>query len=142
MKKFLTKNLALEKYNLSHEQLDKLISNGIVTAYELESCNDDPKLIVYNDDLANYLADQKVKPEQFLHLRNSQMSLNQASRKYEVYSATVSSWVKKGLISYQVEKNKKLVNEADVAYLVALSKAKKIRQGRRFVPPDKLPSNI
>jgi len=45
-------------------------------------------------------------------------------------------WVRQGLLPYQAEKNKKLVDEADLAYLVNLSQAKKIRQGRKFTVPN------
>jgi len=136
MKKFLTKNRALKKYKLKPEKLDSLIKKGTVTAYVLESCKDEPKTIVYDDDLAAYSADQSIKPEHFYSLRGNFLTLNAASRKYDVHLSAVSRWVRQGLLPYQAEKNKKLVDEADLAYLVNLSQAKKIRQGRKFTVPN------
>ena len=94
--------------------------------------NGDEQIALYDDDLAAYVAERDITPDKFNHLRGNLLGMNEAGLKYRVSASTVSRWAGQGILKVQDESGmKKLVDEADVAYLAALGRAKKMRPGKK-----------
>lgn len=131
-KLYLTKTEALERYPLDPDELEGLIREERVT-YVTVADQGQEILGVYDDDLAAYVAERDITPEKFKHLRGNLLNLNQASLEYKLTSSTLSRWVQQGVIEVKKEEGvEKFVDEADVAYIAALAKAKKIRKGKKL----------
>lgn len=88
---------------------------------------------VYDDDLSAYVADRDITPDKFAHLRGNLLGLTEAGLKYNVAPGVVSGWVQQGRLDIKghAERNKKLIDEADIAYLVAVGRAKGMRPGKK-----------
>ncbi len=131
MKTYLSRAEALTRYPLTETELDRLLDQGRVNTVNL-LCEGKPQLILYDDDLAAYVAERDITPAKFDHLRGNLLGMNEAGLKYGVTSATISRWVAQGKLEVKGEElNKKLVDEADIAYLSALGRAKKMRPGKK-----------
>lgn len=129
MKTYLTRAEALRRYEITETELDQLAEQ--LDAVRLLD-NGGEKLAFYDDDLAAYVADRDITPEKFDHLRGNLLGIGEAARKYELGHGTISRWIKQDHLDVKdTDKNKKLVDEADVAYLVALGQAKKMRPGKK-----------
>lgn len=133
MKTYLVREQALRTYKLSEPELDGLIEqNKVDTALIIngEGCE---HIAVYDDDLAAYTADRDITPDKFKHLSGNLLSMTEASFKYRVDVSVISSWVRQGLLQVKDTgmRNKKYVDEADIAYLVELGRAKKMRPGKK-----------
>ena len=131
MKLYLTRAQALENYKISETELDNLIETDQANAILVET-NGDRVLAIYDDDLAAYVAERDITPEKFNHLRGNLLGMAEAGLKYNVNPRTVSRWASQGVLDIKKEDGlKKLVDEADVAYLAALGRAKKMRPGKK-----------
>jgi hypothetical protein len=131
MKLYLTKKQALENYPLTEEELNDLIETNQVDAV-LVADNGDKRLALYDDDLAAYIAERDITPEKFNHLRGNLLGMTEAGLKHGVSSSTISRWVNQGVLDVKGQDGlKKLVDEADVAYLTKLGRAKKMRPGKK-----------
>jgi len=131
MKLYLTREQALRAYPIKEDELDRLVETDKLDAIWL---NDDGKLLlaIYDDSLAEYVAERDITPDKFDHLRGNLLGVGEAARKYKKSPGALSHWIKQDNLKIQgYDKNKKLVDEADVAYLVTLGKAKKIRPGKK-----------
>jgi len=126
MKIYKTLQDAAEKYNIEPERLQELVDQGEVRSGMLGD-----ELIVLEDDVRTYVAERDVTREQFKHLEGVEIGVNQAAIKYRFTGVTISDWVKRGKIRLiRQQGNRKLINEADVAYARALADIKGIRSGR------------
>jgi hypothetical protein len=126
MKVYKTLQDAADQYNVAPEKLQELIDRGDVRAGML-----DDELIVLEDDVRTYVAERNVTREQFEHLEGVEISLNQAAIRYRFSTVVLSDWVRRGHVRFvRQQRNKKLVNEADVAYARALADIKGMRSGR------------
>jgi hypothetical protein len=132
MKLYLTRTQALENYKITEKELDNLIETGQVNAILVET-NGDRTLAIYDDDLAAYVAERDITPEKFDHLRNNFLGIGEAGLKYGVAPTVISGWIKQGKLEVKGsgERNKKLLDEAEVAFLVELGRAKKMRPGKK-----------
>lgn len=131
MKTYLSRAEALTRYPLTETELDRLLAQGRVNTVNLV-CHDGPQLIFYDDDLAAYVAERDITPAKFDHLRGHLLGIGEAAREYKINSNTISRWAAQGKLGIKGEElNKKLVDEADVAYLAALGRAKKMRPGKK-----------
>lgn len=131
MKTYLSRVESLKRYPLSPAELDRLLAEGRVNTVNLVS-DDGPQLIFYDDDLAAYVAERDITPAKFDNLRGHLMGIGEAAREYKLGQGTISQWAKQGKLEIKGEEaNKKLVDEADVAYLAALGRAKKMRPGKK-----------
>jgi hypothetical protein len=126
MKIYKTLQDAAEKYNIEPERLQELVDQGDVRSGMLGD-----ELIVLEDDVRTYVAERDVTREQFKHLEGVEIGINQAAIKYRFTGVTISDWVKRGKIRLIRQRgNRKLINEADVAYARALADIKGLRSGR------------
>jgi len=126
MKIYKTLQDAAEKYNIEPERLQELVDQGEVRSGMLGD-----ELIVLEDDVRTCVAERDVTREQFKHLEGVEIGINQAAIKYRFTGVTISDWVKRGKIRLIRQRgNRKLINEADVAYARALADIKGMRSGR------------
>jgi len=126
MKIYKTLQDAAEKYNIEPERLQELVDQGEVRSGMLGD-----ELIVLEDDVRTYVAERDVTREQFKHLEGVEIGINQAAIKYRFTGVTISDWVRRGKIRLIRQRgNRKLINEADVAYARALADIKGLRSGR------------
>ena len=126
MKIYKTLQDAAEKYNIEPERLQELVDQGEVRSGMLGD-----ELIVLEDDVRTYVAERDVTREQFKHLEGVEIGVNQAAIKYRFTGVTISDWVRRGKIRLiRQQGNRKLINEADVAYARALADIKGMRSGR------------
>ena len=131
MKLYVTRARAPKNYKITEKELDNLIETGQVNTILVET-DENRTLAIYDDDLAAYVAERDITPEKFEHLRGNLLGMNEAGLKHGVTSATISRWASQGVLDIRGQDGlKKLVDEADVAYLVALGRAKKMRPGKR-----------
>lgn len=131
MKTYLSRDEALTRYPLTEIELNRLLDQGRVNTVNL-LCEGKPQLIFYDDDLAAYVAERDITPTKFDHLRGNLLGIGEAAREYRINSNTISRWASQGKLEIKGEElNKKLVDEADVAYLAALGRAKKMRPGKK-----------
>jgi predicted site-specific integrase-resolvase len=81
--------------------------------------------------MADVKEQTKVRRSNFEHLNGQGIHIAEASRKYDINSGTISNWRRKGLIrTVGREKNRILINEADIAYIKAAIEHKGLRQGQ------------
>jgi hypothetical protein len=73
----------------------------------------------------------RIRRTSFEHLEGQPIHLSEAARKYNLNSASISNWRRKGLIrTIGREKNRILMNEADIAYIQAVIDYKGLRPGQ------------
>ena len=112
---------AAEKYNISEKSLFERIKSGRIASAKLPS----GELLVAENDVDPSL---NIRREDFEHLRGKPIGVAEAGRKYGVINTTLSKWTRTGYIKVLVEAKsrgqKKLIDEADVAYCAAVYKAK------------------
>jgi len=126
MKAYKTLKDAAEKYNVEPEKLQELIGQGDVHTVLFED-----ELLVSEDDVRAYVAKRDVSREQFEHLEGVEIGLNQAAIKYGFSTVVLSDWMKRGQVRFiRQQGNRKIINEADVAYARALADIKGLRSGR------------
>jgi len=131
MKTYITRAEALNRYQITAAKLDELINAGQLDVVHLVD-NGNSQMVIYDDDLAAFVAERDITPEKFAHLRGNLIGIGEAAREYEIGHGTISRWIKQGNLKVNgLEKNKKLVDESDVAYLAALGRAKKMRAGKK-----------
>jgi hypothetical protein len=99
-------------------ELERLAQAGKIKAAMLAGC-----IILSTHDLPIRKEDSE-EYQAVAHLRGVSIGVRQAAEKYNVASATISRWVERGLIrrvSGEVVRGQRvLIDEADVAYCVAL----------------------
>jgi hypothetical protein len=126
MKVYKTLKDAAEKYNVEPEKLQELTDQGNVHTVLFED-----ELLVSEDDVRTYVAQRDVSREQFKHLEGVEIGLNQAAIKYGFSTVVLSDWMKRGQVRFiRQQANRKIINEADVAYARALADIKGLRSGR------------
>lgn len=131
MKTYITRAEALNKYKITAAKLEELINSGQLDVVRLVD-NGNSQTVIYDDDLAAYIAERDITPEKFAHLRDNLMGIGEAAREYNINQGNISRWIKQGNLEVKGhDKNRKLVSEADIAYLVELGRAKRIRPGKK-----------
>lgn len=132
MKTYITREEALNRYPIAGPELDDLLAGDELDAVELVTPSGN-YIAIYDDDLAAYIAERDITPKKFNHLRGNLLGIGEAAREYGVSQVTISQWAKQGLLEVKGtgKRNKKLIDEAEVAYLVELGRAKKMRPGKK-----------
>ena len=128
--KYIELAKAMQQYGLSRQFLLDAARNGLVGLV------DGPGgLAVSKADVEGIVSkrQQFPQPEDFEHLRGQEIWISEAARKYGVSQPTISKWVGRGYIRrLGREMNRVLLDEADVAYRVAVYHAQDGRPGRRI----------
>lgn len=130
MKTYITRAEALTRYQLSEAKLNELIEAGIDSVLVVDGGQEIEAF--YDDDLAAHTADRDIKPQNFDHLRGNLLGFGEAARAYQLNHVTISRWVQQGQLAVKGrDGQKKLVDEAEVAYLATLGRAKNMRPGKK-----------
>lgn len=126
MKTYLTREMVMERYRLSADELDRLLSKGQT---ETATLNGTP--IIADDDIRAYLAQRDVSREQFAHMDGEPILLSDAAAKYGFHIGSLAQWVESGHIRIvSTDGYRVFLNEADCAYARALADIKGTRSGR------------
>jgi hypothetical protein len=126
---------ASKRYHRSPSQLQSDISSG-----KIRAAKHGGEILLFESDLMAELP-KVQRPEyiKYAHLKGVGISVRAAGRKYSIPSDTLSEWSKKGYIStIGFVGNKKMLDEADVAYCAEVYSANK-GQGKWIFNPDGTP---
>jgi predicted site-specific integrase-resolvase len=129
---------AAHKYGMSVSRLRALINDGTIKAAMVMN-----NLVVDEDEVAKTIQRKEDLPEykKHAHLKGKEIWVSEAARKYNLLQATVSKWVKAGIIKQIGTKgNKILIDEADVAYCAEIYHSIQAgKQGRTLFDDKGLP---
>lgn len=124
---------AAREYKIPEGELNALIEDGNLEFYELDDDGQCVRLVTA-DDIAAIAAEKFVKRESFKHLEGTPIGISEAGLKYGFHVGTISQWVEDGHIREigpdPNHKQRRLINEADVAYAATLRDLKGIKPGR------------
>lgn len=130
---FLPLAEAARKYGLSAARLKTMVENGTIRAVIIkgEIAVDENSLPIHKEDLPEY--------KKHAHLKGTTIWISEAARKYGIASPTIAIWVQRGIIeTLGHEKNRRLIDEADVAYCAEVYRKRK-GQGKWLFNPDGTP---
>ena len=124
---------AAAEYKIPEPELRDLVEQGRLELYEMDDENGRVWLVA-KDAVARIAATKFIRRENFRHLEDVPIGMSEAALKYSFHVGTISQWVKDGRIREigpdPGHKQRRLINEADVAYAAALRDLKGIRPGR------------
>lgn len=116
---YLTLQEATQRYKLDPQLLTRYINDGRIRGGKLNGT------LVLSERDTQQVAEQQVEKKRFKHLDGREIHLSEASRKYNIPMSSLSRWADQGKIAVMgTNKNRRLLNEADVAYIRALIDAK------------------
>ncbi|GAP10190.1 hypothetical protein BECAL_01352 [Bellilinea caldifistulae] len=128
---------AARKYGLDETRLRALIEKGKIRAGVVAG-----EMVVSEDEVRDQAVTRKEDLPEYkkhAHLKGKPIWISEAERKYGVPNPTVSVWVKRGLIKVLgYEKNRKLIDEADVAYCAEIYNQRR-GQGKWLFDDNGLP---
>ena len=108
---------AARKYGIPEKTLLERVKSGSIASAQ----RPDGELLVAENNVDPSL---NIKRDDFEHLRGQKISMSEASRKYQIAHANFSRWTKAGYIKVLERGWKVSMDEADVAYCVAIYNAK------------------
>jgi len=121
---YTTVDIAQDKYPVSAVQIETLIKDRKIRYVDSEF-----GILVNEDDLKRMT--ESVDRSRFDHLEGQEIHISAAARKYDIPHQNISRWIKANLI--QVighNKNRVMINEADVAYIKAVIDTFNVSQGQ------------
>jgi len=106
---------AARRYRLGRQALTRMVESGRIRAVRTPEGG----ILVASEDVT------VVTKDQFRYLQGEDISLQGASRKYEVPASTLHSWIRQGHIKVLASSERKrgralALDEQDVAYCAAL----------------------
>ncbi len=108
---YIPLNEATRRYRIGAQALTQMIEKGTIRAVKI-----DGSMAVAETDVKN-----TAYREKFQHLDGHPIHLSGAARKYDLPRGSLSRWATAGYIEViGSEKNRRLLNKADVAYIRAL----------------------
>jgi excisionase family DNA binding protein len=114
---------AARRMGISADLLKQHIKDGTIRASKLP-----------NGDMAVPEGEiPTITKKQFEHLRQTPITISEASERYSVNRRTILVWITKNLIAVLTPGYKMLIDESDIAYYAAIYHANKGGQGRRIV---------
>lgn len=123
--------LAVQKYHLDADRVQKAIENGEIEIAHVEG-SADPLLL--DESLREWLAARRIDRTQFAALEGNPISITEAAKKYGLTYQSITHWIEQGHIRdlglAPGYKRRRLVNEADVAFAHALLKLKRPISGQ------------
>lgn len=126
---FLTFEMAMDRYNLSREDLEVAIRNQQVrTAYLGDT------LILSQKDIASLAGQVRIDRSQFSRYDGEGISPAEASRRYGFNLSTISRWVEQGYVrklpGKPAGRARYLICRADLEYARRLADVKGLQQGK------------
>jgi len=129
---------AARKYGLSQARLRSLVESGKIRAGVIEG-----KMVVSEDEVREQAVTRKEDLPEYkkhAHLKGVPIWISEAERKYNVPNPTIWRWTKLGIIKLLgTEKNRVLLDEADIAYCATIYHTRDPKQGRRLFDSQGLP---
>ena len=140
---FIYLNEAASHYGVRREMLTQLVEDGKIRAGQING-----EIAVAQEDV-QVLNQRNQLWRQVKHLDGVAISMTAACEKYEeINFASLSRWVARGYIrALGGQKgggrgNKRLLNEADVAYTALLIRKRGKRPGKRVFSPETFPPHL
>jgi predicted site-specific integrase-resolvase len=131
---FISLREAAQKMRMSTAQIRELVESGKIEGGILpdgEMVVTEESLPLRKEDLPEY--------KKYSHLKGVGISASDAERKYRVHNANFIRWAKAGFIStIGWDRNRRLLDEQDVAYCVHVYRQRK-GQGKWLFNPDGTP---
>lgn len=128
---------AARKYGVSQARLKSLIDNGKINAAMIGE-----EIVVSEDEVRSQAVTRKEDLPEYkkhAHLKGTPIWISEAARRYGIPGPTITVWVQRGLIkSLGHDKNKKLIDEADMAYCAEIYNQRK-GQGKWLFDENGLP---
>lgn len=110
---YITLQEAVQRYNLDSALLTRSVENGTIRGGKFNGT-----FVLLEEDVKKT---QHLDRTQFAHLDGRKIHLSEAARKYKIPLSSLSRWANQGKIAViDQEKNRRILNEADVAYARAL----------------------
>lgn len=133
MKTYLLKERALSAYKISETEIDRLIEQHLVNTVLVVDPDGNETVAVYDDDLAAYVADRDITPDDFHRYKGVETTISEASLRFQIDPNVLYSWIRQGRLNVIREepRRKKIIDMAEVAYLATVGKAKKMRPGKK-----------
>ncbi|HCE17667.1 MAG TPA: hypothetical protein DEQ80_07390 [Anaerolinea thermolimosa] len=134
---FLPLPEAARKYGLDEARLRALIEEGKIRAGVIAG-----EMVVSEDELRDQAVTRKEDLPEYkkhAHLRGTSIWINEAARKYDIPGPTITVWVQRGIIrTLGYDKNRKLIDEADIAYCAEIYHQRK-GQGKWLFDENGMP---
>jgi hypothetical protein len=103
---------------MTPDQLEKISKTDLITMVKHGTLS----VMVTDQAKLPYTMNAEELRKQFQHLQGVEISIRDAARKYDVHHPTVSRWVTRGVIKVlRRDKNRIMVDEADVAYAASVA---------------------
>lgn len=126
---------AATEYKIPEDEIRELIEQGHLELYEIDDESGRVGLVA-KDEVATIAAARFIRRENFKYLEGVPISISEASFKYKFHVGTLSKWTRSGKIreigTDPHHKQRRFINEADVAYLAALRDVLGTRPGHRL----------
>jgi len=140
---FLPLSEAARKYGLEEDRLRQLVEKGKiragVIAGEMVVSEDEVKKRVAKEQSSGARKEELPEYQQFSHLSNSFLGINEASKKYRIPYTTLYRWIRRGFISVKGQAGQKvLISEQDVAFCELIYRPQK-RQGKKIFTDNGIP---
>ena len=121
---FVTVGEAAKRTGADPARISRLAKLGHIRAAAL----DDGGILVAMEDVKHIVVVDRSK---FSHMDGIAIHVSEAARKYRFSIGTISRWARAGHIKVLgKDRNRTLLNEADIAYIRAVADAVGLRQGQ------------
>jgi excisionase family DNA binding protein len=148
LEQYISLTEAAERLNMGEDKVHGLVESGKMRGAKLPdgSVAVSEKSVVKRKSSIERSAVNGVPREElpeykrFKNLIGNPISISAAARKYNVHQRTVSRWVSRDYIQrIGIEKNKILIDEADVAYCASIHKKRGAKRGTWVFNEDGTP---
>lgn len=134
---------ATEKYRVGRRELGRLVESGRVRAAHVNG-----DVVVAEEDVKETTIRPSDLWKRVKHLDGEPIGLGEARRKYRLGAASLNRWVEQGYVRVIDDQRgggrgrKRMLNEADVAYIALVANERGRRRGRRILTPDLVPPHF
>ncbi len=136
---------AAERYGVSEEVLERAIESGTIRAVQL-----DQEVAVAEGDVREIASRQELW-QQVQYLDGVPITIEKACRKYGLSKPSLYRWIRQGFVRVLYDQrggkrggrgNKRLLNEADVAYAALVADVRKVKRGQRTFTREYWPPHM
>jgi hypothetical protein len=134
---------ATEKYRVGRRELDRLVESGRVRAVQVNG-----GIAVAEEDVKETTIRPSDLWDRVKGLDGEPIGLGEARRKYRLGAASLNRWVELGYVRVLDDQRgggrgrKRMLNEADVAYIALVADERGRRPGRRILTPEFSPPHV
>ena len=133
---------ASERYGVARKSLTQLVDSGRIRAVNING-----GIAVAEEDVASTSRRDELWARVGM-LDGNPIGVAEARRKYRMGAATLNRWVKTGVVRVleapegRGRGQKRLLNEADVAYAGLVADERGRKRGRRILTPEYMPPHF